>query len=149
MGGEDLPHFIRKDVASLLTKGVALMGGTLVLQRDKLLFVPLISRDSLTLSSRVAGLSKKLHHWSAHPQTFLNAAVKPLTKRIMIPLRDIESVEPSRRSAIRISWVDGSRRRTIEYGIAATRFSPIWSPDNVAARDALLAAIEGARRSLR
>src|SRR5664279_4786691 len=119
--GADSPPLIRKDFAGLLVKGVGMMGGTLVLTWDELLFVLLISRDSLTLSSRVAGLSKKLHDWSAHPQTFLNAAVKPLTKRIRIQLRDVESVEPSRRSAVRIDWLDGSKLRTIEYGIAATR----------------------------
>ena len=147
MSDPDSPPIVRKDVAGLLVKGVPLIGGTLVLTHSELLFVPLISRDSLTLSSRAAGLSKKLHDWSAHPQTFLNAAIKPLAKQIAITLRDVEVVEPSRRCAVLITWNDGSKRRTTEYGISASRFSPVWSPDNVLARDALLAAIEKARRS--
>jgi hypothetical protein len=139
--------FIRADVAGRLGKGIPLVGGTLVLTPDELLFFPLIDRDALARSSRAAKLSKQLHDWPAHPQTFINAAVKPLAKQVRIRLRDIDSVEPTRRCAIRISWLDGSKRRTTEYGISAKRFSPVWSPENVPVRDALLVAIEDARRS--
>jgi hypothetical protein len=147
MDGSDA-SVIRKDFAGLLIKGVNLMGGTLVLTEEELLFVPLIGRDSLSLSSRAASLSKRMHDWSIHPQTLLNAAVKPLARQIRIPLRNIESVDATRRCALRFSWLDEPQHRLTEYGISSSRFAPVWSPDNVVSRNALLAAINDALQSL-
>lgn len=56
-----------------------------------------------------------------------------------VRLRDIERVEPCRRSSIRIITRDQVAR---EFGIGATRVGFIWDPRNVQARDELFAAVE-------
>jgi hypothetical protein len=132
--------------AGRLAGGLNLMGGTLMLTRSRIVFVPLIQRGSLKRSSKAAGLSQHLHDWQCHPQKLLNAAIMPLTKPIEIPLNQIEKIAASRRCALLISWTDSTKSRTMEFGIAATRFSSIWNPENIASRDRLLAAINTVRQ---
>jgi hypothetical protein len=141
----DAEPILTQHVAGRLARGVNLMGGTMVLTSRRVVFVPLISRSALKASSRAAGLSQHLHHWHAHPQKLLNTAIMPLTKLIEIPLDRIEAITATRRCAMSISWMD-TKPRTMEFAISATRFSPIWNPENVVSRDRLLAAIEAARK---
>jgi len=135
-----------QQVAGRLAGGMALMGGTLMLTRSRIIFVPVIQRAAVKRSSQAAKLSQDLHDWQGHPQKLLNAAIMPLTKRIEIPLNQIEKIAASRRCALRISWTGSTKPRTMEFGISATRLSPIWNPENIASRDRLLAAINTVRQ---
>jgi hypothetical protein len=132
--------------AGRLAGGANLMGGTLMLTRSRIVFVPVIQRAALKRSSQAAGLSQHLHGWHIHPQKLLNAAIMPLTKPIEIPLNEIEKIVASRRCALLISWTDRTKPRTMEFGIWATRYSTIWNPQNIASRDRVLAAINTVRQ---
>ncbi|MFD9034510.1 hypothetical protein ACFVZW_25740 [Streptomyces sp. NPDC059567] len=55
-----------------------------------------------------------------------------------VPLREIVSVAPFRKSSLRITTRDGKHR---DFTIAATIWSPIWSRSNAPHRDEMLAAI--------
>jgi hypothetical protein len=132
--------------AGRLAGGVNLMGGTLMLTRSCIVFIPVIQRAALKRSSQVAGLSQHLHGWHIYPQKLLNAAIMPLTKPVKIPLNKIEKITASRRCALLISWTDSTKLRTMEFGISATRFSTIWNPENIASRDRVLAAINTVRQ---
>lgn len=110
-----------------------------------MIFEPIIGRSALKSSSRTAGLSQHLHHWHLHPQKLLNTAIMPLTKRVDIPLDQITDIAPTRRCALRISWMASATPRSMEFAIAATRLSTIWNPENVVCRDQLLAAVHDAR----
>jgi len=59
-----------------------------------------------------------------------------------VPLAEITAVEPCRRSSIKITTRDHESR---EFAVGAGRIAPVWAPENIAARDELLAAIEAAR----
>jgi hypothetical protein len=135
-----------QQVAGRLAGGMNLMGGTLMLTRSRIAFVPVIRRAALKRSSQAAGLSQHLHGWDIHPQKLLNKAIMPLTKTIEIPLNRIQEIAASRRCALLISWNDSTKLRAMEFGISATRYSPIWNPENIASRDRLLAEINAVRQ---
>jgi hypothetical protein len=135
---------LEREVAGRLAGGVNLMGGTIVLTSRRLVFLPVIGRPALQLSNWAATQSKNLHDWSLHPQKLLNTAIMPLTKPIDIPLAQITDIAATRRCALRISWSESTKPRTMEFGIFASRFNPIWNPENVVHRGQLLTALHDA-----
>jgi hypothetical protein len=104
-------------------------GGRLVLTNQRLYHGP--------LNVRLAG---KVLAWQIGDQP-----VTALTDWIMqaraVDLIDIESVEPVRRSGLRITTRDRGRR---EFLIAATALTPVWSPKNTPHRDEMVGAVREA-----
>ena len=144
---ENIEPVLAQAVAGRLLGGVPVMGGTLALTATRLVFLPLVSRAGLGLSSRAAKLGERVHRQLDQdyisPQRLLNAAIKPLAIRIEAPLAQIQAVTPTRRYALLITWVDAGKPRKAEFAVAASRFSPGWNPENVTARDRFLAEVTG------
>jgi hypothetical protein len=53
-----------------LMGGINVMGGDLILTDRRLVFLPLIGRSSLRLSSQAAKFSEHLHDWDVSPQSY-------------------------------------------------------------------------------
>ncbi|VVJ20237.1 Uncharacterised protein [Amycolatopsis camponoti] len=123
---------------------VPMMGGTLILTGQRLVFVPLIGRSGLQLSNRAAKHSANLHDWNFHPQRLLNALVMPLTAEIDIGLDTIIAATATRRCALLVRWDRDGKEKKMEFSISAHFVTPIWNPENIVCRDRFLAALKAA-----
>jgi len=139
----DGERILAMEIAGRLGKGINLMGGQLILTNRRLIFVPLISESGLKLGSGAAKIGQNLHDWDFSPHRLLYKAIGPLTKPLFIPLDKITSLTGVRRQArpaIRITWTDTTKLRTMDFAIFAKWFS-LTLKENYIHRDQFLTAV--------
>ena len=130
--------------------GLPLIGGILVLSNLRLYHGPLNTRWAATVLSHGLKLPEGTTLLAQVSGTLADEAKGGLFDKVSewanraraVPLAEIIAVEPCRRSSIKITTRDQESR---EFAVGAGRIAPVWAPENIAARDELLAAIEAAR----
>jgi len=137
-------HTIASASACTIKRGVAWVGGDLIVTNQRLIFNPWYSSDLAKLTSQ--GLKFVPVHHAHHVTTVVGSSPRLGTQAAADTglITAVSAGQPAGLARPPTIVVERSNRAPLEFGIACSRWTPTRSHQNIVARDRIVAAAKAA-----